>query len=144
MLIAFLKCRPDRVHKKCCLYPRNHNLIQLRVLCRTSALAVTGALPGDLLEGGLGRLEVIRIGHFPQRISLSSAVSWTSPPTTKGCSSRVLANTRTCGPATLALGISPHFSLPLIPAGILTLSMRRKSTDSQIQTTIVLIARVHL
>lgn len=136
-------------------FKRKVNLDQLRVFHQTFsdlALAVTGALPGDLLEGGLsrnGRLEVIRIGHFPSRISLSSAVSWTSPPTTKGFSSRVLRHTRRSEPATFVLGISPHFSLPLIPAltilaGTLTLSTRRKSTDSQIQTTTVLFARVHL
>ena len=156
------------------MYRRNHNLNKLHQTLSDPTIAVTGALLAAISgrsqvarykdralaltdQYSFGRLQVIRIAHLLSRsslhsgsiqISLPSEVSWTLPPTTKAYLSRaLLPKMRTCGPTSLALTILPHFSLSSlrILAGTLTLSMMRNSTDSPIiQTTAVLLARVHL
>ena len=131
-----------------------HDIDKLPLLHHRLINSVTGALPGNFSPGGwmAPPAPIIKIAHLLTQISLSSAASWTSPPTTKDFLSRALPNTRWWRPIVLASRVLPlrqlQFSrissLLQIPVGTLTLSIRLSSTDSPTPTSKLLFRRILL
>ena len=127
-----------------------HDIDKLPLLHHRLINSVTGALPGNFSPGGwmAPPAPIIKIAHLLTQISLSSAASWTSPPTTKDFLSRALPNTT----IVLASRVLPHRQLQFsripsllqIHVGTLTLSIRLSSTDSPTPTSKLLFRRILL